>query len=248
MLSAVIITYNEERNIARCLDSLVAIADEIIVVDSFSTDQTEDICKERGVTFLQHAFGGHIEQKNYAMAQASHDHILSLDADEALTPTLRKSILAIKEGLGDEAYSFNRLTSYCGHWVRHCGWYPDKKLRIWNRKHGRWGGANPHDKLIVDEGISVIHLSGDLEHWSFYTIDQHMDQIHYFTDISSKAAFDIGRRSSILKMLYKPGFKFFQSYFLKLGFLDGYYGLVICVNSTYAKYLKYKKLYRLGKD
>ncbi len=248
MLSAVIITFNEERNIDRCLTSLEGIADELIVVDSFSTDRTEAICKEHGVKFIQHAFEGHIEQKNFALAQASYDYVISLDADEAITPKLRESILAIKDDWSHDAYSFNRLTNYCGHWVRYCGWYPDKKLRIWNRQKGRWGGVNPHDKVVLDKGASLKHLKGDLEHWSFYTSEQHMRQIRYFTDISSKAAFAKGKRSSLLKMFYKPSFKFFQSYFLKLGFLDGYYGLVICINSTYAKYLKYAKLYELGKQ
>jgi len=248
MLSAVIITFNEERNIGRCLTSLKGIADELIVVDSFSTDRTEEICKEHGVKFVQHAFEGHIEQKNYALDLASYDYVISLDADEAITQKLSESILAVKDDLSFDAYSFNRLTNYCGHWVRFCGWYPDKKLRIWNRQKGRWGGVNPHDKVVLAEGASLKHLKGDLEHWSFYTREQHMRQIRYFTDISSKAAFAKGKRSSLLKMLYKPAFKFFQSYFLQLGFLDGYYGLVICINSTYAKYLKYAKLNELGKQ
>lgn len=246
-ISAVIITYNEERNIGRCLESLSGVVDEILVVDSFSTDRTEAICAEHDARFMQHAFAGHIEQKNYALSQASYDHVLSLDADEALTPALRDSVLAAKQHWDADGYSFNRLTNFCGHWVRHCGWYPDKKLRLFDRRKAHWGGVNPHDRVEMETGSRQRHIPGDLEHYSFYTIAQHLDQIRYFTDISSQSAHDKGQRSSLLKILVKPAFKFFQGYFLKLGFLDGFYGLVICINSAFAKYLKYLKLYELGK-
>ncbi|PIQ15560.1 MAG: glycosyl transferase, partial [Flavobacteriales bacterium CG18_big_fil_WC_8_21_14_2_50_32_9] len=124
-LSVVIITYNEQRNIARCLDSVLPVADEIIVVDSFSTDDTEKICSQYNVKFLQHPFKGHIEQKNYALAQAQFDYVLSLDADEALSETLLQEIKNIKTHCEKDAYSFNRLTNFCGQWIKHCGWYPD---------------------------------------------------------------------------------------------------------------------------
>jgi glycosyltransferase involved in cell wall biosynthesis len=126
-LSAVIITFNEERNLPRCIDSLKGVADEIIVVDSFSTDATRGIAEAAGVTFIQHPFEGHIQQKNVALSLANYELILSLDADEALDETLRDSILKVKETAGSAGYSMNRLTNYCGHWVKYCGWYPIQK-------------------------------------------------------------------------------------------------------------------------
>lgn len=244
-LSAVIITFNEERNIERCLESLKDVADEIIVVDSFSTDRTKDICEARNVKFIQHNFEGHIQQKNFAMEQASFDYVLSLDADEALDEKLQKSILREKENFQFDAYSFNRLTNYCGQWIRHCGWYPDKKLRIWNKNKGQWGGVNPHDKVVLKNDASVKHLEGDLLHFSYHNFSDHFKQIEYFTNISSKAAFDSGKRTNIFMIIVKPWFKFIRDYIIKLGFLDGFYGFVICMNSSYAKFLKYLKLYEL---
>ena len=140
-ISAVIITYNEEANIERCLESLEGTADEVLVVDSFSTDRTADICKSKGVDFIQHPFKGHIEQKNYALSCAGNNYVLSLDADEALSDNLIQSIRAAKQNWRADGYSVNRLTNYCGKWIRHCGWYPDKKVRLWDRRKGHWGGV-----------------------------------------------------------------------------------------------------------
>ncbi|MBT8332765.1 MAG: glycosyltransferase family 2 protein, partial [Deltaproteobacteria bacterium] len=137
-ISAVIITYNEERNIGRCLDSVREVADEIVVVDSYSTDKTKEICHSMNVKFLQHHFEGHIEQKNYAVSCASCGQVLSLDADEVLSEKLQQSILAAKQSWRFDGYSFNRLTNYWGKWNRHSGWYPDTKLRLWDRSKGRW--------------------------------------------------------------------------------------------------------------
>src|SRR6187551_311049 len=131
-LSVVIITFNEERNIARCLDSVREIADDVVVVDSFSTDKTEAICREKGARFVQHKFEGHIEQKNYAVTQAKFPYILSLDADEAPDEKLIASIKKVKADWIADGYSMNRLTNYCGKWIHHCGWYPDVKLRLWD--------------------------------------------------------------------------------------------------------------------
>ncbi|SDL04209.1 Glycosyltransferase involved in cell wall bisynthesis [Catalinimonas alkaloidigena] len=245
-ISAVIITYNEERNIARCLDSLQGVADEIVVVDSFSTDRTEEICRARGVRFLQHAFEGHIEQKNFAAAQARYPHVLSLDADEALDPTLQRSILAVKADWQHTGYQMNRLTNYCGHWVRHGGWYPDRKLRLWNRQFGQWGGTNPHDELRLTPEHSVGHLAGDLLHYSYYSLHDHVRQVNYFTDIMAQSQQHKG--GSLLKVLLSPWVKFIKSYFFQAGFLDGYYGLVIAIISAHATFLKYAKIRELRKN
>jgi len=245
-LSVVIITFNEEKNIARCLDSVLAIADDIVVVDSFSTDKTKQICIDKKIRFVEHKFEGHIEQKNWAITQIKYPHILSLDADESLTKELQEVILKIKNNWQYDGYSFNRLTNFCGTWIKHCGWYPDKKLRLWDSTKGVWGGENPHDKVIMQKGATIKHINFDILHYSFYTIDQHLKQIDYFTDISSKAAFEKGKKSNGFKIFYKSTFKFFRDYFMKLGILDGYHGYVVCKNSAYAKKLKYTKLRALN--
>src|SRR6476620_7997347 len=151
-LSVVIITFNEERNIGRCLKSVKEVADEIVVLDSFSKDKTREICESHGARFIQHAFDGHIQQKNRAITFAAYPHILSLDADEALDETLIDSIKKIKQNFTKDGYYLNRLTNYCGHWVRHCGWYPDRKLRLADSRKGHWTGVNPHDKYELFEG------------------------------------------------------------------------------------------------
>ena len=246
-ISAVIITYNEEDNIRRCLESLVDIATEIIVVDSFSTDRTKAICEEYDVKFFEHDFEGHVEQKNYAASLASHDYILSLDADECLSDELKSSIMNIKNGQVQPAYSFNRLTNYCGTWIRYCGWYPDTKIRLWNKHAGHWGGLNPHDKIILNDNIRPTHLKGDLLHYSYKSIDQHLDQIKFFSTIGSKAALQNGKRSNLFKVIFAPVFKFIKDYILRLGILDGYHGYVVCRMGAIAKFMKYHKLLLLQK-
>lgn len=246
-LSSVIITFNEERNIGRCLESLTGIADEIVVVDSGSTDKTEEICKKYGAKFIRHPFEGHIEQKNFAITQSSYEHILSLDADEVLSPELKASIAFIKDKWEKEGYSFNRLTNYCGQWIRHCGWYPDTKLRLFKKGKGKWAGTNPHDRYVLNDSKNHEKLKGDLLHYSYYSIKDHVEQVNKFTEIAAHAAFKEGKRSSLVLMIAKPAFKFFRDYFLKLGILDGYYGFIICRTSMYASFIKYAKLYELQK-
>ena len=248
-ISAVIITYNEEANIERCLDSLEGTADEVLVVDSFSSDRTADICKSKGVDFIQHPFDGHIEQKNYALSCASNDYVLSLDADEALSQKLSQSIQAAKQNWTEDGYSVNRLTNYCGKWIRHCGWYPDTKIRLWDRSKGHWGGENPHAHVVMDEPIRIRHLSGDLLHYSYPTIRDHISQINSFSDIAARAAFEKGQQSNLaLDICLNPTLTFFKKYFLKLGLLDGYEGFVISISTAYGKFLKYIKLKELERQ
>ena len=245
-ISAVIITFNEERNIERCLLSLKDVVDEMVVVDSFSKDKTKEICERHGARFIEHAFEGHIQQKNWAATQAHYDYVLSLDADEALHENLKQSILAVKENWTHDGYYMNRLTNYCGKWVKHCGWYPDKKLRLWNRTKGKWGGTNPHDKFELLTGDkSTKHIKGDLLHYSYYTREDHYKQIRYFTDILAKAQFKDGKKAPLLVLLFSPVVKFFKDYFIKLGFLDGATGFTICRLSAYATFVKYRKLRNL---
>jgi glycosyltransferase involved in cell wall biosynthesis len=245
-VSAVIITFNEEKNIARCLESLRGVADEIVVLDSFSTDRTAEICRNYGAKFYQHAFDGHIEQKNRAITYASHPHILSLDADEALDDEARYSVIEAKNQFNKEGYYLSRLTNYCGHWVRYCGWYPDRKLRLWDSRKGKWTGINPHDRYELSDGDrNTGLLKGNILHYSYYTVEDHYRQVEYFTDIASKAYLKRGLRSSPWKRVVNPVAKFIDHYLLKLGFLDGAAGFRISKISAYATWLKYKKLQRL---
>jgi len=248
-LSVVIITFNEEKNIGRCLDSVKGIADDIAVIDSFSKDRTEEICRSKNARFIQHKFEGHIEQKNWAVTQAKFPYILSLDADEALDDQLKKNILAIKNNWTHDGYYMNRLTNYCGKWIHHCGWYPDKKLRLFDSRKGKWGGVNPHDKYEMFAGDeSTGFLKGDILHYSYYTTADHYRQVEYFTDISSLEYFEKKRKVSFLRPYLSAAVKFFQSYLLELGFLEGKKGYIICRISAYASFLKYKKLMQRWKN
>jgi glycosyltransferase involved in cell wall biosynthesis len=245
-LSAVIITYNEEKNIARCIESLHGLADEVIVVDSLSKDATVAIAESLGAKVIAQPFLGYIEQKNFALKQASHNHVLSLDADEALSPDLHASILVLKSANNfSGAAAMNRLTNYCGYWVRHGGWYPDTKVRLVDRRRARWTGINPHDRLEADADCKVQHLKGDLLHYSYDTLDSHIEQIKRFSSIGAQALYDKGRRSNLFTILVNPIARFIRNYILRLGFLDGFTGYIIARNSSHAVFLKYVKLYQL---
>jgi len=245
-MSAVIIAFNEGHNIGRCIDSVEGITEEILVVDSFSTDRTVEICKEKGVRVATHAFEGHIEQKNYAMSLAEYDHILSLDADEALSEELKASIRIVKDKWEHDGYRMNRLTNYCGKWIRHSGWYPDRKLRLWDRRRGRWGGVNPHDRVVMDEKASTGRLSGDLLHYSYYSLRQHVAHVNSFSSIAAQASYRGGRKSKVITdLVCNPFLTFLKKYFLQFGLLDGYHGFLIAVISGFGKFLKYAKLREL---
>ncbi len=245
-ISAVIITFNEEKNIKRCLESLLGVADEIIVVDSFSTDQTENICKQYQVKFISQAWLGYSGQKNFGNSLATSDYILSIDADEALSDELKKSLLDLKINPAHDIYSIKRLTNYCGKWIKHCGWYPDKKIRVWKNGKSQWHGEI-HESIQYDTGLTVSELKGDLLHYSYYTIQDHLSQINLFTEIMAKDEVKKGKTVTILQLLLSPLFKFFKSYFIKLGFLDGYYGFIVCVISAQASFYKYLKIRELLK-
>jgi glycosyltransferase involved in cell wall biosynthesis len=246
-LSVVIITFNEERNIARCLESVISIADEILVVDSFSTDRTKEICESFNVRFETNAFEGHIQQKNYAVSIAKYDFILSLDADEAISEELLGEMQKVKEKFTSDGYYFNRLNYYCGKWIKHCGWYPDQKLRLWDRRKGKWGGENPHDRFGLKSGSKIEFIKGNLLHYTYYSIRDHIAQANKFSDIGASSAILRGRKSNILKVVLFPLWRFFRNYIIKLGFLDGYYGLVLCMIISQENFLKYVKMIELQK-
>jgi glycosyltransferase involved in cell wall biosynthesis len=245
-ISAVIITYNEERNIGRCLESLSGIADEIVVVDSFSTDKTREICSRYQIKFILHKFEGYVEQKNWAITQAQYEHVLSLDADEVLSDALKESIIKIKENELAIGYTMNRLTCYCGNWIRHCGWYPDVKLRIFDRRKGSWIGSNPHDHYEITGGSEgIIRLKGDILHYSYYSLSQHLQQVDKFTSIASESAFRKGKTVTVAGITVRTWWTFFRGYFLNLGILDGYAGFLVCRISAFATFMKYTKLKEL---
>ena len=247
-ISAVVITFNEERNIKRCLESLVGVADEIVVVDSYSTDRTEEICRSFNARFIKHRFKGHIQQKNWAILQASSPYILSLDADEALSDNLRTSILRAKENWTHDGYYFNRLTNYCGKWIRHTTWYPSRKLRLWDARKGSWGGFNPHDRFYLKPGASKHLLKGDLLHYSYYSISEHLAQINSFSSILAQSYYQRGRRVNMFTIMFRPLWRFINDFLLRAGFMDGYYGFVVSVNSAHEVFLKYVKLKSIYKE
>lgn len=244
-LSVVIITYNEEHNIGRCIDSVKKVADEIIVLDSFSTDSTVEIARSNGAIVHLEKFRGYIGQKNFAMQLASHDYILSLDADEALNDQLIASILEAKKSFSFRAYRMNRCTNLCGRFMRHGLWYPDKKIRLFDRRIAKWGGLNPHDKIEVMDGFTVHHLAGDILHYAFNSIEDLAWRNNRISTIAAISLYNTGRRSTWFEMLIRPAWAFINGYFFRLGFLDGFEGFSFAVNISQQVFLKYTKLYRL---
>lgn len=242
-LSVVIITFNEEKNIGRCIDSVRNVADEIIVVDSVSSDKTAEIASAKGAIVKLQPFLGYVEQKNFALNVAANDFVLSLDADEALDEKLEKSILEAKKDFRFNGYSMNRCTNYCGHFIRHGAWYPDKKLRLINKNVAYWGGDNPHDKLIMKEEGPVAHLKGDILHYSYNSIEEHALQNNKFSTISAETYFKRGKRTNMFKIVVHPFWAFFLGYILRGGFLDGYYGFVVAIQVAHLSFLKHVKLY-----
>lgn len=248
-LSVVIITFNEEKNITRCLQSVKNIADEIIVLDSHSMDATVSIAESLGATVCMQPFLGYTEQKNKAIEKASFDWVLSLDADEALSPRLEQSILAVKDNALFNAYSLARFTNYCGKWIRHCGWYPDKKIRLFNKTKGTWKGGSLHEYWeLNDNKESVGKLEGDLLHYSYYTLSDHVKQIEKFTEIAAHAAVANGKNCSLLKIWLGPKWKFLSDFIFRKGFLDGYHGFLVCKYSAWASFIKYTKIRQYAKQ
>jgi len=239
-ISAVIITYNEEKYIGLCLESLKEVADEIVVVDSGSTDDTREVCERYGCRVILHDFEGYREQKNWAMAQAKYDHILSLDGDELLSEELRKSILNVKEKWDKDGYYFNRLNNFYGKWLYHSGVYPDRKLRLADRRKAYWGGINPHDTLKLQKGAKKGYLKGDLLHYAQDTEEDHREKIQRFAAISARELVKLRGKSSWLRVYLSPMWSFVWNYFFRLGFLDGKHGWKVCLLNAKSSYMKHR--------
>lgn len=244
-LSVVIITFNEERNIARCLNSVKEIADDIVIVDSGSTDKTEEICKTFNVNFIKQSWLGYSEQKNFANQQALYDWIFSLDADEELSSELIQSIKEAKQQDKEIYYKINRLTNYCGKWIKHGGWYPDIKLRIFNRTNSKWIGII-HETLTNEKNIPGVLLKGNCNHYTYYNKEEHIAQARKFSDLAAQDLFEKGKKVFPLNFIFSPIIKFIRNYFLLAGFLDGAYGFRIACISAKAAYWKYAKLKQLS--
>jgi glycosyltransferase involved in cell wall biosynthesis len=245
MISAVIITYNEETKIGRCIDSLLGITDEILVVDSFSTDNTEAICREKNVRFIQHAFEGYGQQKNSGNQLATYSYILSIDADECLSEELKQSILEAKKELKFDGYTMNRLSNFCGKWIHHSGWYPDAKLRLWNRDKGEWNYAFAHEKIIMQHASMISHLNGNLLHYTADTLEQFKEQQLGYAKKAAQELFLRRKKTNSFMISVRTAFAFLRNYFLRLGILDGKSGWQIALitsNYTRAKYSLLKKM------
>tara|TARA_B110000114_G_scaffold184841_1_gene229710 strand:+ start:583 stop:1353 length:771 start_codon:yes stop_codon:yes gene_type:complete len=242
-ISAVIITKNEEQNIRRCLNSLVDVVDEIIVVDSYSTDDTEKICNDFDVEFIKKEFKDYSNSKNYGNSMAKHSFILSLDADEAISEELKESLALVKSNLKQDGYSFNRRTNYCGQWIYHCGWYPDQKLRLFRKSKAKWEGKI--HEILQFSSDKKAYLKGDLLHYSYPNLSRHAEKMDLFTEMAARDLFEKKKKVSTLKLIVAPMFEFFKKYILYRGFLDGYYGFIISIMSSYYKFFKYSKLKNL---
>ncbi|HEV2176666.1 MAG TPA: glycosyltransferase family 2 protein [Terriglobia bacterium] len=242
-ISATIITRNEQQNIARAIRSL-SCAEEIIVVDSESTDSTARIAADLGARVMVHPFAGFAAQKNYATEQARHSWILSLDADEELDLEAIDAVNQWKASPpGAAGYRFARRARYLGRWILHSGWYPDDKLRLFDRARGRWQGDYVHESVAVDGRVET--LAGEILHYTCDSLDEHRARIEFYTDLAAREMFERGARANAATGLIAAPWIFLQTYFLRLGVLDGVQGFHIARMAARYVRRKYSKLERL---
>lgn len=244
-ITAIIITKNEEANIVRCLNSLQKVADEIIVLDAFSTDETPNICKSYpSVKFIQRAWEGYAASKNFADNQAKSNYILSLDADEILSDELKSSILNIKSSVKiDKTFQFNRLNHIIDQPIHYSGWYPDRKVRLFPKNNSKWVGDFVHEKLHTESNVEA--LKGDLLHFTYSSIEQMEKKQHQYAEYGAQELFNKRKHVSKIERFLKVSYKFFSIYCLKLGFLDGSNGFKIALMSAKYLNLKYELLENL---
>ena len=238
-LSVVIIAFNEENYIEKCLKSAQDVADEILVVDSLSTDKTPEICKSYGVRFISHAFEGYVNQKNFALKEAKYDHVLSLDADEALSEPMHKAIVEIKKDWKYDGYIFNRKNKYCGKWMEFTTLYPDRKLRLFDRRKGKWTGYDPHDHVEMKQGSSIKKINADLMHWAMEDMEEQKRKTRDFAEVAAKAYVAEGRDPWAGQGLIHSTWRFIKEYFFRMGILEGKQGFWFASSSAKYTYLKY---------
>lgn len=240
-VSVCVVAMNEEDNIAECLKS-ADFGAEWVVVDSHSKDATRDRAVACGARVVERDWPGHVEQKNFAIGEAANDWVLCLDADERVSPELRASILAALDRADlPDGFEMARRTWYLGRWIRRGGWYPDRKIRLFRRSKGRWGGVNPHDRVRVDGRVE--RLDGDLLHYSYSSISDHLRTIDSFTTIAAREKHAAGTRASAVDLTLRPLWKFVRMYVLKLGVLEGRAGFVVAALGSFYVFLKYAKLW-----
>lgn len=246
-LSAFIITYNEEDNLADCLKSL-SFCDEVIVIDSYSTDKTVEIAKAHGAQVIQREWPGYRAQKAFGLVQAHNEWVLNLDADERVSEELRAEIERVlaKENKDDfDGYEVNRVVYHLGRWWRSGGWYPEYRVRLLKKSKTTWGGVDPHEKPIVNGKIG--RLSGELQHYTYSGLDDQLSRLHKFSSISAKEEYRRGKKAGILDILLRPSVRFIKFYFLKRGFREGTAGLVVALIEFFYTFMKYAKLWELNK-
>lgn len=238
-ISATIVTLNEESNLPRAIESLRC-ADEIVVVDSGSTDRTCEIAADLGARVIREPWRGYAAQKNFAAASGSHDWILSLDADEALDEVLEAEILAVKQtGAECVAFSSNRLTQYLGRWILHSGWYPDKKIRLYHRQSAQWFGEYVHESVRAQGPVG--ELQGNILHFTCHSIADHFKTLDRYTTLAAREIRAKQCPVPLRKLWVDPAWTFFRTYLLQRGFLDGPQGLTISWMAALYVYLKYAK-------
>jgi len=238
-ISATIITYNEERNIARALESLRC-ADEVLVVDSGSSDRTLEIAEKLGAKVVDSPWPGYAKQKNLAAERAQNDWILSIDADESLSEALEAEIWHLKKnGPEYDAYTMPRLARYLGRWINHSGWYPDRKVRLYNRNKAQWVGDYVHESVKVTGRIG--HLEGNLLHFTCESLSEHLKTMDRYTTLAAEQLLASKQNVTWGRLIFEPPWTFFRTYFLKLGFLDGVEGLAIANMAALYNFVKYAK-------
>lgn len=240
LISATIVTLNEERNIARAINSL-SCADEVVVVDSGSTDRTREIARSLGARVIEEPWRGYAGQKNFAAECAVNDWILSLDADEELTQALRVEIGLLKSGSPQaEGYDMPRLAQYLGRWIRHSGWYPDRKIRLYHRGRGAWTGDYVHEsvRMAGEPG----HLNSDLLHYTCQSLSQHLRTLDRYTTLAAQEVRARRKSVGMSRLAIDPAWTFVRTYVIQRGFLDGPEGLTIAWMAALYTFLKYAKV------
>ena len=241
-ITAIIITHNEEDRIAETVSSL-SCCDEVLVIDSESTDRTHEIASRCGARVIVRKWEGFSRQKNFGAEQASHDWILSIDADERPSIELANEIMAWKQGGPDRAArSMPRRVLYLGSWIRHSGWYPDRKIRLFDRRSAQWQGDGVHESMLVNGTIEQFR--GDLLHYPYRNWADHMQRIDRYTRLAADAARTSGKRGNLLMLISGPPVSFLRTFILRLGFLDGWRGAVIAYAGARYVFLRELRILR----